>query len=363
MRTLRYSFLLFLILALVPACGKKKGGGSAAGTKPIPKKIKVAFITNNSQTFWKYAEAGCKAAEKELRDKGLDVEVIFRMPSKGNATEQRQLIQDLQVQGVHAIAVSPNDSKGQTPYFKSLNKKLPLFLVDNDVDESNPANFAARQYYIGTNNIAAGQSAGELLMETAPDGGKIVIFVGKLDAQNAVERRKGVVMKIGGGEAKSKAQIDQMEAGTYPVTFGKYTLLDTKTDDVSATKCQSLAEDTLTLEKDLKAMVGLWEYNPPAMYRAARKKQMLGKVKMVGFDENETTLQGIEEGHIIGTIVQQPFEFGRQAVHAMVSFLQQDTDELDEKADDHNRVYVPHKTIRKADVPAFRKKLKELLGE
>lgn len=359
MRLLRLFVFVGLILSL-PACGGKTtpGGSGATGGK-----IKVAFISNNSFTFWRYAEEGCKAAEKELKEQGIDVEVVFRMPAQGTPVEQRQIIEDLKTQGVQGFAVSPNNIAGQTRYFKSLSKKVPFVLVDNDVDASDPANFEARRFYIGTNNVEAGKAAGELLKEAAPDGGEFVIFVGKLDAQNAVERREGVLVTlVEGGKEGAQAQFQKLSDGNYPIQFGKYKLLDTRTDDADAAKCQENAEDILAREKNLKAMVGLWEYNPPAMYRAARKTKRVGEVAMVGFDENETTLDAIEQGHMQGTIVQQPFEFGRQAVHAMVALVKNDEEKLKSlKADEHNRVYIPHQVIRKPDVDAFRKKLKDLL--
>ena len=42
-----------------------------------------------------------------------------------------------------------------------------------------------------------------------------------------------------------------------------------------------------------------------------------GKVKIVCFDEEKDTLDGVKAGDIEGTIVQQPYEFGYQAIHKM----------------------------------------------
>ena len=39
-----------------------------------------------------------------------------------------------------------------------------------------------------------------------------------------------------------------------------------------------------------------------------------GQVKVVTFDEAEETLQGITDGSVYGTVVQNPFEYGRQSV-------------------------------------------------
>ena len=47
-----------------------------------------------------------------------------------------------------------------------------------------------RAFYVGTNNVDAGRQAGELIKKAIPQGGKIMIFVGKRDAQNAKEEFK-----------------------------------------------------------------------------------------------------------------------------------------------------------------------------
>jgi ribose transport system substrate-binding protein len=47
--------------------------------------------------------------------------------------------------------------------------------------------------YVGTNNVEAGRAAGRLVRKVLPEGGKVAIFVGRLDVQNAIERRQGVL--------------------------------------------------------------------------------------------------------------------------------------------------------------------------
>ena len=69
-------------------------------------------------------------------------------------------------------------------------------------------------------------------------------------------------------------------------------------------------------EKNL-CLIGLWAYNPPAILTAVKDKDKLGKVKIVGFDENDVTLRGVADGHIHGTVVQNPFEFGYESVKLM----------------------------------------------
>jgi len=121
----------------------------------------------------------------------------------------------------------------------------------------------------------------------------------------------------------------------------------------------SNAEDELAKyqgDPEQLCMVGLWAYNPPAMLNAVKGKKLAGKVKIVGFDEDIETLQGIDDGVIAGTIVQQPFEFGYQAVKLMTALARGEPSGI--PAD--GIVFVPHETIRRDNVVAFRAKLEKL---
>jgi ribose transport system substrate-binding protein len=138
---------------------------------------------------------------------------------------------------------------------------------------------------------------------------------------------------------------------------GKYALLNTMTDDAKAEKCKANVEDTLVKYPDIRCLVGLWAYNPPAMLAALKEKpDRLGKVAIVGFDENEETLQGIKEGHIYGTIVQQPYEFGRQSIKLLAKIAKGDKSMIPKDG----FLYVEHKVITKDNVEQFHTELKKL---
>jgi ribose transport system substrate-binding protein len=332
--------LVFASLVLVGGCGRQSG------------KTRVAFISNNPHQFWIFAQRGSEQAAKEE-----DIEAEFKMPPKGNAEEQRQFIEDLLVRGIQGIAISPNDSANMVDFFRlQVNPKVPLLMVDNDVLDPK-----ARRAYVGTHNYRAGRAAGELVKKAIPDGGKVVIFVGKMDAQNAVERRQGVLDVLAGinqDEIKDKTPADARD-----VKLGKYTLVDTRTDNVKAEDCQREAEDILQRRADVAALVGLWEYNPPALLRAADK--MKSKVAIIGFDENEDTLRGIESGRIIGTIVQAPYKFGYDSVKILAALARKDESVFKKypEIDSEHRIFIPHRTITKENVAPFHAEVNKMLGK
>jgi len=161
-------------------------------------KPKVAFVSNNAYQFWTFAEQGAKKAAAEF-----GVQMVFKKPSDGSAKVQREIIQDLINSGYKGIAVSPSDSKNALNFFKDeVSPKVALVMTDNDLPDP-----AARKCYIGTHNYRAGRAAGNLVKKAIPKGGEIAIFVGQMDASNAIERRQGVLDMLAGKDRKEMGEV------------------------------------------------------------------------------------------------------------------------------------------------------------
>ncbi|MBI5708478.1 MAG: substrate-binding domain-containing protein [Armatimonadetes bacterium] len=150
-----------------------------------------AFVTNNASDFWKIARAGVNKAVGEL-----GVNVDFRMPADGTPTEQQRIVEDLITRKISGMAISPVDPKNQVDM---LNKACDVMSV---VTQDSDAPASKRLCYIGTNNYRAGRAAGKLIKEALPNGGKLMLFVGKIDAQNAMERQAGIIDELSGKPEK-----------------------------------------------------------------------------------------------------------------------------------------------------------------
>jgi len=323
------SLALGLALAL-PGCGKKEGnpGTNTGGNPPASaKKFKLAFVSNNAANFWAIARTGCNDAAKELGN----VEVDFRIPSSASAAEQQQILNDLVARGIDGIAVSPIDPANETDFLDKIAGQTLLLTTDSDAPDSK------RVCYIGTDNVDAGRQAGGLIKEAIPQGGKIMIFVGKMDAQNAKERLQGIKEALEGSNVE---------------------IIDVRTDDTDQARAQQNAADTLVKYPDIACLVGLWNYNGPAIANAVKSAGKSGQVKIVCFDENQETLDGVASGLIYGTVVQQPYEFGKQAITRMDKYLAGDQSWLA-----GGKIIIPTKVIQKADVADFAAQLKKLLGK
>src|SRR5579862_6979047 len=253
MKKIRFLSLALCVAAVLSGCSKKENETTSAGAAP-QKKLKLAFVSNNAANFWAIARTGCNDAAKELGN----VEVDFRIPSSASAAEQQQILNDLVAAGIDGIAVSPIDPANETDFLNKIAGQTLLVTTDSDAPGSK------RVCYIGTDNVAAGRQAGELIKEAIPQGGKIMIFVGKMDAQNAKERYQGIKEALEG----SNVQI-----------------VDIRTDDTDQARAQQNAADTLVKYPDIACLVGLWNYNGPAIANAVKTAGKAGQVKIVCFDE------------------------------------------------------------------------------
>ena len=50
--------------------------------------------------------------------------------------------------------------------------------------------------YVGMDNYRAGRMAGALVKEALPEGGNVVIFIGRLEQDNSKRRRQGTIDEI-----------------------------------------------------------------------------------------------------------------------------------------------------------------------
>jgi ribose transport system substrate-binding protein len=308
-------------LALGACSDKEKPAATAA------KPLRLAFVTNNAADYWTIARKGCEQAEKELPD----VRVDFKISADGTAAEQKRIFDDLLASGIDGIAISPVDPANQTRMLDEAARQVPILTQDSDAPASK------RLAYIGTDNIAAGRLAGELLREALPDGGKVMVFVGKADAQNAAERYQGLRAAVQGTNIQ---------------------VLDLLTDNTDGVRAKANVVETLVRYPDIAGLVGLWAYNGPAILSAVSDANKTGKVRIVAFDEEDQTLAGVRAGTIHASVVQQPYEFGRRAITVLSAYLRGDRSAI--PAD--GRIIVATIAVRRDNVDAFTRQLNAWRG-
>ena len=161
-----------------------QGSDQAAERETGDERPTVAYVTNGIASFWVIAEKGARAAAKDF-----DVKLEVRMPPKGTA-DQKRMVQDLLSSGIDGIAISPIDPDNQIDLLNEAAQKTHLITQDSDAPDSN------RLCYVGMDNYIAGRMCGELVKEAIPEGGNVMIFVGRLAQLNAKQRRAGLIDEL-----------------------------------------------------------------------------------------------------------------------------------------------------------------------
>ena len=298
------------------------GAAQAADTKPL------YFVVNGASDFWKSAEAGLKKAQAELPNYKLQI----KYPEQSSAAIQNRLMDDLVASGAAGIMVSAVDPKTQTDELDKIGGQVTLFTTDSDAPKTK------RLAYVGSSNVDAGKQAGSLMTKALPNGGKCMGFVGLPGADNARERADGIRDAIKGSKVE---------------------LVDVRADDIDMARAKRNVEDTLTARPDITCMVGIYSYNTPQIYQAVKEAGKLGQITIVGFDEDPVTLGGVKEGTIVGTVVQQPYEWAYQGMKLMAKAIEGDKSGLPA----NGLMIIPTKIIEKGNVDAFAAELKQRTGK
>ena len=319
---------------LTLVCAVATGLGLAIGCSSPPTKTQkpvkmVAFITNSTSDFWKIARKGTEKADTEF----TDVAVAFKTTNTGAVDEQNGLVRHaLDAEEADAIAISPIDPTAQKTVINNAAKRALVITQDSDAPDTD------RALYIGADNRAAGRQAGDLIKKALPQGGKIMVFVGKREVQNAKDRFEGLKEALQGSNV---------------------VVIDLMTDDADAGNARNNAYEALKKNPDIAGMVGLWSYNGPAIVQALRPEGKLGKIQIVCFDDDRETLTAIKDGSIFGTVAQQPFEYGYQTVKAAEQILKGDRSVIPA----NKTIFIPTVVIQKNNVDDYSKKLDQLLGK
>ena len=334
------SILLFVLVAFFAGCDARTTTNKDA--KASDKK-KVAFVTNGVAAFWTIAAAGVKAGSEKF---GVDAETL--MPTQSGAADQKRILEDLLTRGIDGISVSPVDPDNQTELLNQAAKRTKLITNDSDAPKSD------RLLYIGLDNYIAGRLCGDLVRETMPNGGTIMLFIGRLEQDNAKLRRQGVIDSVLGRPA-NRTNFDppgQVLEGN------NFKILGTLTDQFDFSKGKANVEDTLSKYPDIGCLVGLFGYNTPLILEAVQQAGKIGKVKIVGFDEDDATLAGIQSGTVHGTVVQNPYMYGHKSVEILAELARGNDGVIPES----KFIDIPARQIRKDNVEEFWADLKAKLA-
>lgn len=293
-RKLRLACCSILLLAIpVLSCDQKHQATDKLSITVIPK--------GTTHVFWQSIHAGAVKASEEL-----GVNVLWVGPEKEDDRQQQIALVDNQVVNqVDGIVLAPMDDMAlRRPVKAAVDNAIPVVIIDSDLKDSQDIYTS----FVATDNYEGGRIGGRQLGHLLDGNGDVIMLRCMEGSASTTKREEGFLEAIGEFNG-IRVVSDEQYAG--------------------ATKAQGLqASENLILRfKDSAGNLtidGIFCPNESSTYgmlQALRRNRLAGKVEFVGFDSEESLVEGLRQDEIHGLVVQNPFKMGYLGVMTMVKHL------------------------------------------
>ena len=296
-----------LTVVLLVAAAIVLGAIGCGRKEEVETRYRVAVIPKGTtHVFWKSIHAGAVKAQRELKDSGLDIEIIWKGPLKEDDREsQIRVVEDLITRGVSGIVLAPSDDMAlRMPVRDAANSGIPVVIIDSGLNSEDYASFVATDNYVG------GRKGGERLAELLDGKGRVIMLRCHEGSASSTKREQGFLDVL-------KDKYPQIEV----VSSNQYGGVTTESAYVASENLLAplrKPDGTLTID-------GIFcpnESTTFGMLRALEDSGLAGKVAYVGFDSSERLVQALQEGHIMGLVLQDPINMGYLGVKTIVAHLQ-----------------------------------------
>jgi ribose transport system substrate-binding protein len=292
-----------LILAAAALAGCVQDTPQAGGNTPAPPpgggkkgpndRLKIAVVPKGTtHEFWQTIKAGADAAGQEL-----NVEILWNGPKREtDIQDQIDIIKNYATQGVDGVALAATDKTALVETVKELQAKgITVVVIDSGIDEDIASSFVA------TDNVAAAEQGAKEMGKLLGGKGKVAVLSFLKGAATSDEREEGFLKGI--------AEFPGIEIVAKD---------DTQSDSA---KAQDKMETILTQHPDLAGVFASNEPNVIGVSSALKGRNLVGKVKVVGFDAAEAEIKAMQDGEVHALIVQDPFKMGYEGVKAIAQLV------------------------------------------
>ncbi len=267
-------FVVFLIMFMVFSAF---GAGTSEQAGPPTVAFSPGDMANPSQAF------AAKMFQKYGPDYGLNVIIL---DGKGDAQVQAQTVTNAIAQGVKAIYVNPNDVNAIIPSLQQAKQAgLIVGMFSSDVPA---ASASVRNFFVGVNDLMAGETAAEAFKAAFPNGAKVIEI---------------------GGQAGHDAQIKRHDGFNKGIAGSNITVLEYQATQQWATEqAMAIAEDMITkYGEEIDGIFCHWDNGVTGVANAVEAAHLSKDLFIVGVDGNMAGFQQVRDG-IQDVTVMQNFE-------------------------------------------------------
>lgn len=272
-----------------------KETSSKETSSPEKDMYKVVLITIDSMDqHWVNMDKGCKAAAKELGN----VEYSWLAPDVKDDAKQIESINNAVAGGADAILLAANGPDAVTAALKEADEAgVKIVQVDSF------ANYKSVQQ-LGTDNVNAGQQAGEQVLA-------------KLEEKGVTSGKIGVVSV----NAATTSTVNREEGFRKAFEGKDFEILKTQYGEGDAAKSKDLAANFIT--DGVVALFGANEGSTVGVGNAVKEDG--NKIVAAGMDKSDSVLQLIKDESLICTMAQNPDVMGSEGIKSAIKALKGET--------------------------------------
>jgi ribose transport system substrate-binding protein len=277
----RGRLILCSLLLLLSACNRQK-------------KRQIAVIPKGTaHVFWQTVHAGANAAGQEF-----NVEILWNgPPAETDYSRQIEIMDSMIARHVSGIALAATDRNALDASIDRASKqKIPVTVFDSGVAST------AFQTFVATDNFAGGQAGARKLAQLIGGTGKVGMVNNAPGSVSTMDREAGFKDVIAKEFPKIKIVAEQFS-------------MSDRAKGLAAT------ENILTAHPDLAGIFASAEPASVAAAQGLKSRDLVGKVRLVGFDSSETLVADLQEGTIDALVAQDPFKMGFEAVRTVADAL------------------------------------------
>ncbi|WP_117168583.1 sugar-binding protein [Paraliobacillus sediminis] len=240
--------------------------------------------------YWRLVGDGAKATESIY-----DVFIEYVGPSRSNPEEQLELLDMAIKSKVDGIIVQALNDDFTSLINHAVDAGIPVLTIDTDSPTS------LRSAYIGTDNYAAGQLAGEALVKDTGGEATVGIITGSFDNAHHQLRIEGF-----------RNVVDQVE-GIKIVAIDE--------SNITGVEAEEKAYTMFSENSEITAFYGTSSYDASGIIAAANSLNREDDLYVIGFDTLDENIDLLQNGDIDVLIEQQPYEMGYQSIGIMLDII------------------------------------------
>ena len=239
--------------------------------------------------YFNASETGALAAGEEL-----GINVIYPGPTTGDAALQVQMIEDLLIDGIDALAIAPNDPDSVSPALQKCQADGVLVMDWDTTANGDDVTYSIQQI----DNKVLGEMLFDLLVEAmGTDEGEYAIVTGYLTAAN-------LNTWIDFGKAYAAEKYPNLTLVTDPVP-----------SDESAQEAYTQTMALIAAYPNLKGIIGYSTPGPIGAAMAVQEKGLQDQIAVVGTSMPTDSAPYLKDGSLDFGVLWDPAQLGKLAVY------------------------------------------------